>query len=156
MSPHALRRGGRGLVDVDPLHRRTGGVRIASPDGVVENHHLGRPGHGLQQEVLDLGVIVLRDARVVGEILLGGGREVGEDLEGVLVEGEGRRRLGAAGVADEDLPGVDAVVAGREAGFRGWVDVVVRRGAVKGGRVEVEGCGYGAAGDVGFVWVCCC
>lgn len=127
MSAHTLHDGSGGLVDVYALYGAAGRRGGGAADGVVEENYFVGAGDGVQKEAGDFGVVELGDGGVGGEVgavlcrvFFGGEGEALEDLEGVVVEREGR--LEAADVVDGDGEGLVRVVTLGKAGGR--VDVV--------------------------------
>lgn len=150
MAAHALCRRESGLVDMHPLHGAAGGRRGGTPDGVVEDYHFVGAGDALQQQGGDFGVVEGSDGvggSEVGAVLSGrffGGRgKTMDDLEGVVVEVEGR--FTAADVVDGCGNGLVGEVTLWNSGS--GVDVVEGDGTVGWWDVKVKGSDDVAAGD---------
>lgn len=68
VAPHALRGGGRRLVDVRELHGAARGGGVGAADGVVEDDDACAAWDGGEEQLLDFGVVVRRDGGVVREV----------------------------------------------------------------------------------------
>jgi hypothetical protein len=146
---HALQRRGRRLVDVRAHHRLAVAGLVGAADRVVEDEHaLGRAGQGLQQQLLDLGVVCFLDALRAAEVGLGRACEVvgRHGQEGVVCERE-------AGFATAHVPDCDFVRAGLDIAlwlaFRRLFYKVERYASIVGALVVVE-CGAHAS-----IWPVC-
>lgn len=147
MDLHALLRRGCSLVDMRYIDRAALSVLGRAADRVVEEDDLGGAGDVIQDQLLELGVVVLLDVGVVEEVLLGGLGHVLDDGEGVFVEVVGG--LVPAHIVDRDVDAGLAEVSGRLACGR-RLDPVEGHAPVGGRDKEVEGCGDGAPRDQGL------
>ncbi len=145
----ALRGGFEGLVNVNPGHWCAMGIGIAPPDGMIEDEHLGAARDIIQNQLVDLGVIILLDRVIVHEVLLGRRRQVGDNFKSIGVE----RVFGfvAPDVLDGDLDVEVAEVALGLAGGLGF-DEVEGGGTVFGRAEVVESDDCVAAGYIGGVY----
>lgn len=125
------RRGG--LVDVGAGDGGAGGAGPGAAHGVVEEDDAVGAGDVAQEQGLDLGVVVLADGVVVGEVLLGRVWDALDDGEGVPVQVV--LGLVATDVVDEGVDGHVGKVAHGEP--LGWGVDVVKGGGAVGGWVEV-------------------
>lgn len=129
------------LVNVGARDGRARGVGARPADGVVEDEDAIGAGNVVEDQLLHLGVVLLLDRVIIGELLL---FRLDARYEGERVRVEVEFGLAAARVLDVHFLLLEAEVVLRHA-FGLLLNPVVGDGSVRGGDVEVDCCSNVAA-----------